>query len=77
MIMTSYHNDNTNKNKDRQGCLVEVGNDIELDAVCRPFEPYRRRPCGVTWHVPNRRSNKAAANLRLEDRHSRPETGTD
>ena len=29
------------------------------------FEPYRRRPCGVTWDVaPNSRGNKAAANRR-------------
>ena len=34
-------------------CLVQVGNGIELDTVCRQFEPYRWRPgpCGVTWDV--------------------------
>ena len=32
-----------------KGCLVQVGNDIELDTVGRQFEPYRWRPCGVTW----------------------------
>ena len=39
-----------------KGCLVQVGKDIELDAVGRQFEPYayrrlrlhRWRPCGVT-----------------------------
>ena len=31
------------------GCLVKVGNDIELEAVGLQFEPYRWRPCGVTW----------------------------
>ena len=32
----------------------------------RQFEPYRWRPCGVTWTLfPNSRDNKAAANLRL------------
>ena len=33
----------------RPGCLVQVGNCIELDTVGRLFEPYRWRPCGVTW----------------------------
>ena len=33
------------------GCLVQVGNGIELDTVGRQFEPYRRHPCGVTWDV--------------------------
>ena len=48
-----------------QGCLVQVGNGIELEAVGFQFEPYRWRPCGVTWDfVPNSRGNKAAANLR-------------
>ena len=31
------------------GCLVQVGNGIELEAVGLLFEPYRWRPCGVTW----------------------------
>ena len=33
-----------------QGCLFQVGNDIELarDTVGRQFEPYRCRPGGVT-----------------------------
>ena len=31
------------------GCLVQVGNGIELEAVGLQFEPYRWRPCGVTW----------------------------
>ena len=34
--------------KQDQGCLVQVGNDIELDTVSRQFEPYWWRPCGVT-----------------------------
>ena len=59
-----------------QGCLVQVGNDIELDTVGRQFEPSRRRRnrshCGVTsgWQgtlFPGQhsRGNKAAANLSL------------
>ena len=32
-----------------KGCLVQVGNGIELEAVGLQFEPYRWRPCGVTW----------------------------
>ena len=32
-----------------EGCLVQVGNGIELEAVGFRFEPYRWRPCGVTW----------------------------
>ena len=32
-----------------KGCLVQVGNGIELQAVGFQFEPYRWRPCGVTW----------------------------
>ena len=49
-----------------QGCLVQVGNGIELDTVGRQFEPYRWRPCGVTWDVVPKQGNlKAAANLRL------------
>ena len=32
-----------------EGCLVQVGNGIELKAVGLQFEPYRWRPCGVTW----------------------------
>ena len=32
-----------------KGCLVQVGNAIELDTVGRQFEPYRWSPCGVTW----------------------------
>ena len=32
-----------------QGCLVQVGNGIELEAAGLQFEPYRWRPCGVTW----------------------------
>ena len=31
------------------GCLVQGGNGIELEAVGLQFEPYRWRPCGVTW----------------------------
>ena len=31
------------------GCLVQVGNGIELEAVGLQFEPYRWRPCGETW----------------------------
>ena len=33
------------------GCLVQVGNGIELDTVGRQFEPYRWRPCSVTWDL--------------------------
>ena len=48
------------------GCLVQVGNGIELEAVGFQFEPYWWLPCGVTWdssQVLNSRGNKAAANL--------------
>ena len=33
------------------GCLVQVGNGIELDTVGRQFESYLWRPCDVTWDV--------------------------
>ena len=33
-----------------KGYLVQVGNGIELEAVGFQFEPYRWRPCGVTWN---------------------------
>ena len=29
--------------------LVQIGNGIELEAVGLQFEPYRWRPCCVTW----------------------------
>ena len=32
-----------------EGCLVQVGNGIELEAVDLQFEPYGWCPCGVTW----------------------------
>ena len=32
-----------------EGCLVQVGNGIELEVYGLQFEPYRWRPCGVTW----------------------------
>ena len=32
-----------------KGCLVQVGNGIELETVGLQFEPYRWRHCGVTW----------------------------
>ena len=32
-----------------KGCLVQVGNGIELEAVGLLFEPYWWRPSGVTW----------------------------
>ena len=32
-----------------KGCLVQVGNGIELEAVGFRFEPYRWRRCGMTW----------------------------
>ena len=32
-----------------KGCLVQVGNGIDLEAVGLQFEPYLWRPCGVTW----------------------------
>ena len=31
------------------GCLVQVGNRIELEAVGLQLESYLWRPCGVTW----------------------------
>ena len=31
------------------GCLVRIGNGIELEAVGLQFEPYWWLPCGVTW----------------------------
>ena len=31
------------------GSLVQVGNDIELEAVGLQYEPHRWCPCGVTW----------------------------
>ena len=49
-----------------KGCLVQVGNGIELEAVGLQFEPYRWRPCGVTLDSSRTRGNKAAANLRLK-----------
>ena len=33
------------------GCLVQVGNGIELDTVGRQFKPYLWHPFGVTWDV--------------------------
>ena len=47
-----------------QGCLVQVGNGIELEAVGLQFESYRWRPCGVTWD--------SCANLRPTYGHGRP-----
>ena len=35
--------------KSNKGCLVQVGNGIELEAVGLQFEPYQWRPSGVTW----------------------------
>ena len=32
-----------------EGCLVQVGNGIELEAVGLQFKPYLWRFCGVTW----------------------------
>ena len=37
------------KSLGRRSFLVQVGNGIELEAVRLQFEPYRWRPCGVTW----------------------------
>ena len=51
--------------------LVQVGNGIELEAVGLQFEPYRWRPCGVTWDSSSR-GNKAAANLRPPPSQRRP-----
>ena len=34
-----------------KGCLVQVGNGIELEAVGFQFEPYLWLPCGVTWDL--------------------------
>ena len=51
---TAEHVQNLKQNQrftNLQGCLVQVGNGIELDTVGRQFEPYRWRPCGVTWDV--------------------------
>ena len=36
-------------NLDIQGCLVQVGNGIELEAVGLQFKLYLWLPCGVTW----------------------------
>ena len=33
------------------GCLVQVGNGIELEAVGLQFEPYLWLPCVVTWDL--------------------------
>ena len=44
-----------------QGCLVQVGNGIELEAVGLQFKPYLWCDLGF---FPNSRGNKAAANLR-------------
>ena len=32
-----------------EGCLVQVGNGIELAAVGLQLKPYLWLPCGVTW----------------------------
>ena len=34
-----------------KGCLVQVGNGIELEAVGFQFKPYLWRSCGVTWDL--------------------------
>ena len=56
------------------GCLVQVGNGIEPDTVGRQFEPYRWRPCGVTWILwilfPNSRGNKAGRGAALRGSES-------
>ena len=31
------------------GCLVQVGNGIELEAVDLQFKPCQWCPCGATW----------------------------
>ena len=50
-----------------KGCLVQVGNGTELEAVGLQFE-LRTLPVAPLWcdlgFVPNSRGNKAAANLR-------------
>ena len=47
-----------------EGCLVAVG---------LKFEPYRWRPCGVTWDSSRKvRGSKAAANLRARGQNQRP-----
>ena len=38
------------------GCLVQVGNGIELDTVSFRFEPYRWPPCGVNLDIAPRRT---------------------
>ena len=44
-----------------------LGRGLGRGRAGRRFEPYRRRPCGVTRDLfPNSRGNKAAAKLRLE-----------
>ena len=35
-----------------KGCLVQVGNGIELEAVGFQFEHYLWCPCGVIWDSP-------------------------
>ena len=32
-----------------KGCLVQVGNGIELEVIGLQFEPYLWHSCGVTW----------------------------
>ena len=39
----------TRSTMSNKGCLVQVGNGIELEAVGLQFEPYLWHPCGVTW----------------------------
>ena len=61
-----------------QGCLVQVGNGIELEAVSLQFEPYRWGPCGVTWDssrtvvVIKLRRTYALRPVRAARRHARP-----
>ena len=52
-----------------KGCVVQVGDGIELHTVGRQFEPYRSRPFGKMRPgtlFPNSRGYKAAANLHLQ-----------
>ena len=39
MLLTVYN----------KGCLVQVGNGIDLEAVNLQFKPFWWRHCGVTW----------------------------
>ena len=45
-----------------EGCLVQVGNGMELDTVGCQFEPYWWRHCGVTWDIVPERIRSSVVN---------------